>query len=548
MADRLEGLKLRAVRALVERPLTRKVLWKAVAEDFGLSLMQALPASELGPVEQVPKPVQGRAPRQWGGEPLDPPTSHRTTAADLRRAYTDGRTSPVEVLDRILDVEARHVFGDATNSPFITLDPEIARDAAKASAARWAEGKPTGPLDGVPVPVKDQYTLKGLPSYGGTAWRTRRFREDAVVVQQLRQGGAVIPGTTHVTENGLNPLGFNPNHAMPRNVYSAEHGAGGSSTGSAVAVGLGLAPVAVGTDGGGSIRTPAALNGLFGLKPTFNRLSSTGNLWKGSVGHAGPIGASVEDLVDLLEVASSFDPDDPFTGFATDWESVRPHWRAALGRGIAGCRLGVLHREIAEADPRIAALTRDALAALEAEGAELVDVHLDHIEVANAIGPLIIASESAANAATDMAIHRRESSDELRLVYGLMQAVDAPTYLLARRVRAGLRLRVAELLAGVDLLVLPTVQRPAAPYPVGNGRQIADLAWTGAMTRFAFLGNLTGLPALTAPIGMVNDLPVGLQFLGDAWDEASCLAAGAHVERMGLSHLPRPRGYVDLLG
>lgn len=101
MADQLEGLKLRAVRALVERPLTRKVLWKAVAEDFGLSLMQALPASELGPVEQVPKPVQGRAPRQWGGEPLDPPTSHRTTAADLRRAYADGRTTPVE---RVLGV------------------------------------------------------------------------------------------------------------------------------------------------------------------------------------------------------------------------------------------------------------------------------------------------------------------------------------------------------------------------------------------------------------------------------------------------------------
>jgi aspartyl-tRNA(Asn)/glutamyl-tRNA(Gln) amidotransferase subunit A len=355
-------------------------------------------------------------------------------------------------------------------------------------------------------------------------------------------------GTTHATENGMNPLGFNPNHPMPRNVYSADHGAGGSSTGAGVAVGLGLTPVASGGDGGGSIRVPAAHNGVFGLKPTFNRISSTGNLWKASVGHGGPLGASAEDLVDFLQVASGLDPEDPFTQFATDWDTVRPTWRNALGRGIAGCRIGVLHREIADADPRIAVMVRDALAALEADGAELVDVHLDRIEVVNAIGPLIIASESAANAATDMALHRRDSSDELRLVYGLMQAVSAPLYLHARRARAGLRLRLAALIADVDVLALPTTQRLAAPYPRGNGRQIADLTWTGAMTRFSFLGNLTGLPALSAPIGRIDGLPVGLQLVGDAWDEASVLAAGAHVQRMGLSELPAPRGYVDLLG
>jgi len=547
MPDRLEGLSLRVVRALVERPLTRRFVWKAVAEDFGLSMMQDLPPSALGPVEQVPAPVQGRPPREWSDAGLAAPTPTRTTAAGLRRAYREGTTTPVEVLDRLLDAVARGAFGEATHSPFIRLDSEVARDAAKESGARWAAGAPRSPLDGVVVPVKDQFMFKGLPAFGGTAWRTRRFHEDAVVVTKLREAGAVLPGTTHTTENGLNPLGYNPNHAMPRNIYSAGHGAGGSSTGSAVAVGLGLAPVAVATDGGGSIRIPAALNGLFGLKPTFNRLSSTGNLWKGSVGHAGPIGGSVEDLVDFLEVASGRDPDDPFTGFATDWSTVRPTWRAALGRGIAGARLGVLRSELEEAEPRIAALTMEALAALEAEGAELVDVSLEHLAVANAIGPLIIASESAANNATDMVRHRKQASDELRMVYGLMQAVDAPTYLRARRVRAGLRRRVAELLCGVDLLVLPTVQRLAAPYPP-QARQIADLGWTGAMTRFAFLGNLTGLPALTAPIGQIDGLPVGLQFMGDAWDEASCLAAGAHVERMGLSQLPRPRGFVELCG
>ena len=322
MADlRLEGLKLRAFRALVERSLSRSLLWRVVGEDFGMSMLYELPPEDLGPVEQIPCPVQGAAPRAWGADDLGVPTSHRTTGADLRNAYASGRTTPVEVLDRLLDAVQRGQFGHATHSPFAALDPEVARAAAKESAARWANGTTLGPMDGVPVALKDQYTIRGLPTYGGTGWRTRRFREDAVVVQRLREGGAVVFGTTHATENGMNPLGFNPNHAMPRNVYSADHGAGGSSTGAGVAVGLGLSTVASGSDGGGSIRIPAAHNGVFGLKPTFNRLSGTGNLWKASVGHGGPLGASVEDLVDFLEVAGGRDPSDRYTQFATDWDT-----------------------------------------------------------------------------------------------------------------------------------------------------------------------------------------------------------------------------------
>lgn len=549
MADmRLEGLKLRAFRALVERPVSRKLLWQVVSEDFGISILYGLPDSDLGPVEQIPEPVQGAAPRSWGDADLGVPASHRTTSADLRRAYEAGDTTPVEVLDRLLEAVNRGRFGHATNSPFSALDPEVARDAAKASGERWAKGEPLGPMDGIPVSIKDQYTIQGLPAYGGTGWRTRRFRKDAVMVQRLREGGAVVFGTSHATENGMNPLGFNPNHPMPRNVYSADHGAGGSSTGAGVAVGLGLSTVASGSDGGGSIRIPASKNGVFGLKPTFNRLSSTGNLWKASVGHGGPLGASAEDLVDFLQVAGGLDPLDPFTQFATDWDTVRPTWRAALGRGLKGARIGVLNQEIDDADPRIAARVREVVAALEGEGAELVDVHIERLEVVNAIGPLIIASESAANAASDMAVHRRDSSDELRMVYGLMQAVDAPLYLHARRARAGLRRRIAAVLSGVDLLVLPTLQRPPCPYPRGNGQQIADITWTSAMTRFSFLGNLTGLPAMSAPIGMLDGLPVGIQFLGDAWDEASVLAAGAHIQRMGLAALPNPKASIDLLG
>jgi aspartyl-tRNA(Asn)/glutamyl-tRNA(Gln) amidotransferase subunit A len=356
-------------------------------------------------------------------------------------------------------------------------------------------------------------------------------------------------GKAHATENGMNPLGMSPHFEMPRNVYSSEHGAGGSSTGSAVAVALGLSTTAIGTDGRGSIRVPAAMNGVFGLKPTFNRLSSTGDIWRGSVGHTGPIGQSVADLVDLMEVAAAYDPLDPMTQFAHDWDTVKPTWRHALGRGISGCRIGVLVDEFPDADPAIAEACRAALAALEADGATLVDVRIPHLRIVNAVGPIVIAGESAANAATDLAAHAAETSDELRLVYGLMGAVSAQLFLRASRARTGIRLRAAAALAEVDVLALPTQARTAAHYPLSEtGQQVAHTTWTAAMTRFSFLGNLTGLPAGTAPVGMHDGLPMGLQILGDAWDEASVLAVLAHIERLGISELPLPRGYLSLGG
>ncbi|MCA9624548.1 MAG: amidase, partial [Myxococcales bacterium] len=335
----------------------------------------------------------------------------------------------------------------------------------------------------------------------------------------------------------------------PRNVYSNGHGAGGSSTGSAVAVGLGMAPVAVGTDGGGYIRIPAAMNGLFGLKPSFNRFGGSGDIWLGTVGHAGPIGRSSSDLVDLMEICAARDPQDPKTHFAPDWESVVGTWRPALGRGIAGCRIGVLRSELRDAAPAIARACNDALMALEKEGAVLVDVDIPLIGMANAVGPLVIAGESAANACDDIAAHRAETSDELRLVYGLMDCVTAQQHLRATRVRSRLREVMAAAIAKVDLFALPAHARLASPYPLSENRvQIADTAWTASMTRFSFLANLTGLPAASIPVGMSEGLPMSLQLVGDAWDEASVIAGCAHLERMGVSAIERPASYRSLLG
>ena len=261
---------LAVARSLAENPLTGGFVFRAVSADFGVKELLSLPPSALGRVEEVPIPVQGRPPRDWGDQGLGAPVAApgRVTGAQLREAYAAGVTSPEEVLSGLLARIDAKDFGDATFSPFVAMDEAGAREAATASAARWHSDKVIGPLDGMPVPVKDEFHMRGLPTRGGTAWRTEPAREDAFVVDRLRASGAVLPGKAHATENGLNPLGMNPHFDYPRNVYSADHGAGGSSTGSAVSVGLGMATVALSTDGGGSIRVPASLNGLFGLKPT----------------------------------------------------------------------------------------------------------------------------------------------------------------------------------------------------------------------------------------------------------------------------------------
>lgn len=546
MADlRLTDKQLAAVRALAENPVSRRALWAVVSKDFNVAELESLPASERGRVEEVPRPLQGKAPRSWGeGEDLGVPTTTRCTAARMRQAYLDGQTNPVEVLETVLRREDQRDFGPSTYSPFVALDHDGARTAAEASATRYKAGKPLSPLDGIPVPIKDQMHMDGLPTRGGSVWRTQRATEDAAVVAKLRAAGAVLPGKAHATENGMNPLGYNPNFDYPRNVYSNGHGAGGSSTGSAVAVGLGLAPVAVSTDGGGSIRIPAAMNGLFGLKPTFNRLSRYGDIWYGTVGHTGPIGQSASDLVDLMEVCAGRDARDPLTHFAPDWDDVVPTWRPALGRGIKGCRIGVLREELRDATPAIARACDDALMALEKEGAILVDVHIPLLRVANAIGPLVIAGESAANASDDLEQNRSAISDELRLIYGLLSCVTAQQHLRGLRTRTRLREVMAAAIAEVDLFALPAHARLAAPYPLREDRmQVADTAWTASMTRFNFVGNLTGLPAASVPVGMDDGLPIGLQFLGDAWDEASVIAAAAHLERLDVTALPKSPGY-----
>ncbi|HJL19343.1 MAG TPA: amidase, partial [Sandaracinaceae bacterium LLY-WYZ-13_1] len=468
--------------------------------------------------------------------------------ATFAAAYESGRTDPVAVTERAF-AEARRL-ASATPSMRVLLAEaeESALRDAEASAARWRAGAPRGPLDGVPVPIKEELDVEGFGARLGTtfvpAWPEA---PDATLVARLRDAGAVILGPTPMTEMGMSPLGGNPNRQMPRNVHAADRLAGGSSTGSAVAVGSGLCPVALGVDGGGSIRVPAAFNGLFGIKPTFGRVSRHGGPG-GTMAHAGPIGASARDLAVFLEAVSGADPEDWLTHGTPPVDDGA--LVGALGRGVEGLRIGVLEHEMEEAEPAVRRACRAALDALEEEETVLVRVDLPLAEHAPGVGYVTIGLETYTNLLEARRAHWDRMGPDLQLLCRLLAGFGSGDYLDAQRLRSTLRLQTADALREVDLLALPTTVGEAPTVTDHDMRTgFADTPALHAACRFAFLGNLTGLPAGTAPVGSGEaGLPVGLQLVGDAFDEATVLQVLAHLERMGVAAPRAPRIPVHPLG
>jgi aspartyl-tRNA(Asn)/glutamyl-tRNA(Gln) amidotransferase subunit A len=431
--------------------------------------------------------------------------------------------------------------------PLMTYDDAGAERDARASTERYKAGASLGPLDGIPIAVKEETAMAGFPLRLGTSCLPGEpVAADATIVARLRAAGMIILGQTPMTEYGMSPLGINPHRRLPRNPHELGHLPGGSSTGSAVAVAEGLLPLAIAADGGGSIRIPASFNGIFGLKPSWGRVSRAGDAFGGSVNHLGPVAASVHDMAVFFEACGAPDEADSNTRLApplAPGSLVR-----ALGRGVRGLRIGVLEGEMGAADSHVGAACRTALAALESEGATLVPLRFDFARYAAPVGYLTIAYEAFADLRAVIADHLDELGPDLQITMATVGTMNARDLSDALRLRSGLRLAVATLLRDVDVLALPTTMRgaPAATDDEARAGFVDPYAVDGAC-RFCFLANLTGLPAGTAPIGLdPRGLPLGLQIVGDAYDEATVLGVLAHLERTGAALVQRPRVSLDI--
>lgn len=448
------------------------------------------------------------------------------TVAEAARAIARRDLSPVELTRACLArIEARN---PALNA-FVTVVPERALEEAARAEAELLAGQHRGPLHGIPVGLKDLYDTAGIETAAGSAvLRGRVPDRDAAAVARLREAGAVILGKTNTHEFAWGTTTNNPHTGPTRNPWAPDRIPGGSSGGSGAAVAARLCPAALGTDTGGSIRIPAALCGVVGLKPTFGRVSRAGIIpmsWQ--FDHAGPITRTVEDAAILLGAIAGYDPAD----FATVPVPV-PDYAAALVPDIRGLRIGVPRDQFfGLLDPEVLVAVEEALETLRGLGAAVEDVDAGFTREQVISAWRLVNVEGRLYHAPWLEQQPEAYSEELRNV--LLQPLPEPldlsaAYLASYEIKEGVR-RVLET---VDLLAAPTTMRPASrigedPVEV-EGVQLSTGAAFASLT-MPF--NLAGIPAISIPCGFsAEGLPIGLQLAGRPFDEAAVLRAAFAYE------------------
>jgi aspartyl-tRNA(Asn)/glutamyl-tRNA(Gln) amidotransferase subunit A len=459
------------------------------------------------------------------------------SVAELGRRLRAREVRAAEVIeDHLAEVAAR----DGRVHAFAHVTVDAALLAARAADAALARGE-GGPLTGVPIAVKDNVAVRGVvgtngsPAFAGAPPAST----DATAVARLRAAGAVVLGTTHMHELAFGPTGVNPALGTPANPWAPGRVPGGSSSGSGAAVAAGLVPAALGTDTGGSVRIPASLCGVTGLKPTYGRVSRAGVTplaW--SLDHVGPLARSVEDVALVLEAIAGADPGD-----ATCARVAVPRYAEALGRSCRGLRIGVpRHFALAGVDAEVRERFTQALGDLRRAGAVVRDVTVPFIEHATrAVGALMLPEADGALRPL-LGARLEHVGVEARILLELAKLVTARHYLAAARLRTRLYEELRGVLAAVDLLALPTTPIPAPA--VGELTVRVGEATHGvleALVVFTTPFNLTGLPALALPCGFTRaGLPVSLQLVGRPFAEPALLAAGHAYQRETDWHTRRP--------
>ncbi|MET0410781.1 MAG: amidase [Polyangiaceae bacterium] len=447
---------------------------------------------------------------------------HRLSATELVSHYRTRELSPLEVTRAILAQIER--LNPELNA-FVLLDPVRALAAARESEQRWQRSAPLGPLDGVALSVKDLLLTRDWPTRRGsrTVATDGPWDVDAPAVARARAAGAVLLGKTTTTEFGLTGSSQSPLSGTTKNPWNTGHTTGGSSAGAVAAVAAGFGPLALATDGGGSIRVPSAYAGLVGLKPTYGRVPTSPASVIGVPPHVGPIARSVEDAALLLSVIAAADDRDPFR-LPADGQD----YRAALEDGVRGLRIGVSTLGHAELEPEIVAAFDHAAQAFAELGA--------HVEAADPVLPASAAqvrrtlfAARAAHTVRALSAAQRELLDP-----GVEQAardgerLSALDYLAAEHERVALAESLARYHRDFDLLLTPTTAWSAPAFAPSTPREPSP---------FAFPFSLSRQPAISVPAGLTRaGLPIGVQIVGRHFEDAGVLRAARAFER----HSPSP--------
>jgi aspartyl-tRNA(Asn)/glutamyl-tRNA(Gln) amidotransferase subunit A len=447
------------------------------------------------------------------------------TALQLMAAYTSGELSPVEATAAALSAIAER---DGDINAFCLVDEEAALAQARKSEARWGGNYTKGLLDGVPVAVKDVFRTAGWPTLRGSLLTDAAgpWPDDSPAVGKMRDDGMVILGKTTTPELAWKAVTDSPLTGVTCNPVDTTLTAGGSSGGSAAAVAAGMAPLAVGTDGGGSIRIPASFCGVVGFKPTHGRVPMYPISPFGPLAHGGPITRTVEDAALLMHIIALPDHRDP-----TSLPPTLTTYRGRVRRDVVG--LAVAYSPTlgsVDVDPQIAGAVAAAVQALADAGLNVVEADPGFPDPIDAFETLW---------ATGVAGSLRGHEQSRGLVDpGLADmwekglTVSAVDYLAARQVSVDLGLAMGQFHERHNLLITPTTPIPAFSaghdVPVGSG-----MRWWAQWTPFTYPFNMTQQPALSIPVGTTTEgLPIGLQLVGPRHSDDLVLAVGLFAEQV----------------
>ncbi len=461
------------------------------------------------------------------------------SASDLGRLLRARRISAVELTQLFL---ARAEALNSLSKAFTRVTETEALKAAKAADSALARGDDPGPLLAIPFTSKDMIDIAGQPTSGGAkGFADGPATADAPVIASLRAAGAVSLGKANLHAFAYGATGENRDFGTAVNAYDPGRLAGGSSSGSAASVAFGLATASLGTDTGGSVRVPAALSGLVGLKPTYGRISLRGVLpFSWSLDHLGTITRTVRDAAALLQCLAAFDPQDPASAPEPVSDYLSPLGDPAP---LTGLTIGVPRRFFFEhADDEILAAAEAVLLSLEGAGAKVREVALPEMTHARTVALTVQMPEALSLHASHLDRKPEVYSDDFRAGLALGQFILAEHFIRAKRIMTLYRRQTEAVFDGVDVLLTPATPLVAPEFgtvstkiggleePVGN-----------AMMRFSTFFNMTGHPAITLPSGLSSQgLPMSVQLVGRYFDEAKLLRVASKVEEEERFRLPRP--------
>ena len=444
-----------------------------------------------------------------------------------------GELSPVELTRACLD---RIQSTDDRLHSFILLLSDEALAQARTAEAEVLRGDYRGPMHGIPFALKDLYDTAGVRTTSGSQVDIDRVpSEDATTTARLKEAGGILMGKLAMHEFALGGPDWTTPFEPARNPWNLDHITGGSSSGSGSAVASGQCAGALGSCTGGSIRGPASLCGIVGLKPTYGRVSRFGVVtlsW--SQDHAGPMTRTVEDTAFMLQAIAGHDPRDP-----TSSRAPVPDYSRSLREDIRGVRIGLPRHYFFDDDPgvsrEVVAKVEQAVAVLEELGAHVEEVTLPSLDYVRAANSVIMVSEAFAYHEPNLKTRSQEFGQIVRgrfRIGGLMSASD---YLQAQRVRTWARRDFAEVMKTVDYLVTPTMTQPA---PAFEGY---DPISTARGKSFTAPFNVTGLPAISVPCGFSESgLPIGMQIAGKPFDEPGVIQAAYTYQQYAGWHEVKP--------